>query len=237
MAVYVYSVVATTHPRRLDDLPGVGDPPATLRTVGNRKLSAVISDAPEGLRPKRRDLAAHQDVQERLMADGPVLPLQFGFTAADDEAVRAVLEEHADAFAERLRAVEGCSEYHLKAAQDEDSMLRRVLAESDEARALNERIRGGADNPELPLALGELVAQEVQARQERLAASVLEALRPLAREENTSPATGNDFLNVSFLVTRDGEADFRTSVRKLATELGDDFDLRLRGPLPAYSFV
>ncbi|MFF9482781.1 GvpL/GvpF family gas vesicle protein [Streptomyces sp. NPDC014733] len=237
MAVYVYSVVATTHPQRLDDLTGVGDPPATLRTVSNRKLTAVVSDAPENLRPKRRDLTAHQDVQERLMADGPVLPLQFGFTAADDEAVRAVLEEHADAFSERLRAVKGCTEYHLKAAQDEDAMLRRVLEESDEARSLNEQIRGGANDPGLPLALGELVAQEVQARQEQLAASVLKALRPLAREESASPATGNDFLNVSFLVARDDEEEFRTSVQKLAAELGADFDLRLRGPLPAYSFV
>ncbi|WP_405747072.1 GvpL/GvpF family gas vesicle protein [Streptomyces sp. NBC_01525] len=237
MAVYVYSVVATTHPQRLDGLPGVGDPPATLRTVRGGKLSAVVSDAPEDLRPKRRDLAAHQDVQERLMADGPVLPLQFGFTTTDDDAVRAVLEERADALSERLRAVEGCTEYHLKAAQDEDSLLRQVLEESGEARALNEQIRSGANNPELPLALGELVAQEVQIRQDRLAASVVEALRPFAREESTSQAAGNDFLSVSFLVARDNEEGFRTSVRKLAAELGDDFDLRLRGPLPAYSFV
>ncbi|MFE7359387.1 GvpL/GvpF family gas vesicle protein, partial [Streptomyces sp. NPDC057543] len=88
MAVYVYSIVLTTHPQRLDGLDGVGDPPTTLRTVHTDKLSAVVSDAPEELRPKRRDLAAHQAVQERLMADGTVLPLQFGFTTTDDDAVR-----------------------------------------------------------------------------------------------------------------------------------------------------
>ncbi|MFC9758920.1 GvpL/GvpF family gas vesicle protein, partial [Streptomyces sp. NPDC056921] len=66
MAVYVYSIVPTSHPQRLDGLDGVGDPPAALRTVQTGKLSAVISDAPEELRPKRRDLGAHQAVQERL---------------------------------------------------------------------------------------------------------------------------------------------------------------------------
>ncbi|MFF2409534.1 GvpL/GvpF family gas vesicle protein [Streptomyces sp. NPDC058092] len=237
MAVYVYSIVLTTHPQRLDGLNGVGDPPATLRTVHTEKLSAVVSDAPKELRPKRRDLGAHQAVQEQLMADGTVLPLQFGFTTTDDEAVRTVLEDRADEFSERLRALEGCVEYHLKAAQDENAMLRQILQESAEARELNDAIRSGSSSPELPLALGELVSQEVQARQDQLAAGVLDALRGFAREERSSQATGNDFLSVSFLVERDNEKSFLSEEQGLAKELGEDFDLRLLGPLPAYSFV
>lgn len=201
------------------------------------ELVAVVSDAPEDLRPKRRDLGAHQAVQERLMADGTVLPLQFGFTTQDDDAVRAVLEERKDEFAERLRALEGCVEYHLKAAQDEDALLRQILLESDEARGLNEEIRGGNSSPDLSFALGELVSREVQERQDRLAAGVLDALRGFAREERSSQATGNDFLNVSFLVERDKEQTFLGEEQGLAKELGEDFDLRLLGPLPAYSFV
>ncbi|MEV5200740.1 GvpL/GvpF family gas vesicle protein [Streptomyces sp. NPDC053720] len=237
MPVYVYSILLPTHPQRLDGLNGVGDPPAALRTVHSEKLSAVVSDAPEELRPKRRDLGAHQAVQESLMADGTVLPLQFGLTATDDEAVRAVLEDRADEFGERLRALEDCVEYHLKAAQDEDALLRQILRESDEARELNEAIRSGSSSPELPLALGELISQEVQARQGRLAAGVIDALRGFAREERSSQATGNDFLNVSFLVTRDNEKNFLSEQQGLAEELGEEFDLRLLGPLPAYSFV
>ncbi|MGW7487427.1 GvpL/GvpF family gas vesicle protein [Streptomyces sp. NPDC054786] len=237
MSVYVYSIVATTHPQRLDGLDGVGKPPSTLRTVRTEELSAVVSDAPEELRPKRRDLAAHQAVQERLMADGSVLPLQFGFTTTDDEAVREVLEERTEEFAERLEALAGCAEYHLKAAQDEDAMLRQILQESDEARALNEQIRSGTGSPDLPLALGELISKEVQARQDRLAGGVLDALRGFAREESGSQPAGNDFLSVSFLVERDNEKSFLAAEQDLAKELGEDFDLRLLGPLPAYSFV
>ncbi|MFI5753077.1 GvpL/GvpF family gas vesicle protein [Streptomyces sp. NPDC051644] len=237
MAVYVYSIVRATHSQRLEGLHGVGDPPTALRTVRTKMLSAVVSDAPEELRPKRRDLSAHQAVQEQLMADGTVLPLQFGFTTTDDDAVRAVLEDGTDKFSERLRALEGCVEYHLKAAQDEDALLRQILQESDEARELNEEIRSGRSSPELPLALGELVSQEVQARQDRLAVAVLDALRGLAREERSSQPTGNDFLNVSFLVKRDNEKTFLGAEQDIAKELGADFDLRLVGPLPAYSFV
>lgn len=237
MPVYVYSIVATSHPRHLKALNGVGDPPSTLRTVRSEELTAVVSDAPEELRPKRRDLGAHQAVQEALMADGTVLPLQFGFTTTDDDAVREVLEERAEEFTERLEALEGCAEYHLKAAQAEEALLRQILSESDEARALNEQLRSGTGGPEMPLALGELIAREVQDRQEALAGQLVDALRGFAREERLSQATGDDFLSVSFLVEQDNEKSFLGAQQDLAKELGEDFDLRLLGPLPAYSFV
>ncbi|GAA1149149.1 GvpL/GvpF family gas vesicle protein [Streptomyces hebeiensis] len=237
MAVYVYSITGSSHPRRLEGLGGVGDPPRELRTVEGGSLTAVVSDAPEPLRPKRRDLAAHHAVQERLMADGVVLPLRFGLTAPDDEAVRAALEERADEYRTRLRALRGCVEYHVKAAQQEESMLRQILQQSEEARRLNEEIRSGADRPDLPLALGELVAREVQVRQNALATRVVETLRPYAREERSSEPTGEDFVNVSFLVDHTDEEGFVSAERGLVDDLGDAFDVRVRGPLPAYSFV
>ncbi|MER5743300.1 GvpL/GvpF family gas vesicle protein [Streptomyces sp. NPDC002225] len=237
MAVYVYAVVERTHPQRLDDVPGVGDPPTRLRAVHAEKLSAVVGDAPEDLRPKRRDLAAHHAVQEHLMKDGTVLPLQFGFVTTDDDAVRTVLEQRAEWFLERLRALEGCVEYNLKASQDEDALLRQILGESEEARRLNDEIRSGNGAPNLPVMLGELVSGEVQVREGRTAAAIVESLRGFAREEHTSQPLGDDFLNVSFLVERDKEKPFLATERELAEELGPDCDLRLRGPLAAYSFV
>ncbi|MFH8568011.1 GvpL/GvpF family gas vesicle protein [Streptomyces sp. NPDC017993] len=237
MVVYVYSIVATTHPQRLDDLDGVGDQPSTLRTVRSGKLAAVVSDTPEGLRPKRRDLAAHQAVQERLMADGTLLPLQFGLTAADDDAVRAALEERAEKYTTRLRVLQGCAEYHLKATQDEESLLRQILLDSEEARGLNEEIKSGRGRPDLPVALGELIAREVRARQDKQATEVIGALGRLAREERVSQPTGADFLTVSFLVEGGRAENFVSAEKELAAELGEDFAFRLRGPLPAYSFV
>jgi alkanesulfonate monooxygenase SsuD/methylene tetrahydromethanopterin reductase-like flavin-dependent oxidoreductase (luciferase family) len=237
MAVYIYSITGKEHPLRLGDLQGVGETPADLRVVKAGLLCAVVSDAPEDLRPKRRDINAHQAVQERLMADGTVLPLRFGLMAADDEAVQAALEERAEEYVDRLRVLEGCTEYHLKASQNEDALLRQILQESTAARQLNEEIRAGTAGPDTPVQLGELVAREVETRQEALAAGVIEALRPFAREFDSSTPTGSDFLSVSFLVTDDQEEGFLTTELSVANQLGDDFELRLSGPLPPYSFV
>ncbi|BDH06458.1 MULTISPECIES: GvpL/GvpF family gas vesicle protein [Streptomyces] len=237
MGVYVYSVTDKQHPLRLDDLRGVGESPGPLRAVTAGSLCAVVSDAPEDLRPKRRDVGAHQEVQERLMADGTVLPLRFGLVAASDDEVRAALEERAEDYADRLRELEGCAEYHLKVSQDEESLLRQILAESPQARQLNDEIRAGSDDPSAPVRLGELVAQEVQARQEALAAGVVEALRPFARDLDSSQPTGSDFVSVSFLVADDQEEAFLTTELSVAHQLGEGFDFRLNGPLPPYSFV
>ncbi|MGW3045945.1 GvpL/GvpF family gas vesicle protein [Kitasatospora sp. NPDC001159] len=237
MTLYVYSITAATHPRNLDGLTGVGEAPAELRTVCVDTLCAVVSEAPEGLRPKRRDLMAHQAVQERLMTTGAVLPLRFGFTAPDDDAVRRVLEERREEYTQRLAALEGCAEYHLKAAIEGDVLLRQILQESPEARRLNDDIKAGDAGPDLSLALGELVTQEVLARHQALASGVIEALRPHTLQERISEPTGDDFLNISFLVDEEHQEPFLAAEKGLIHELGRDFDFRLYGPLPAYSFV
>ncbi|MGK4585246.1 GvpL/GvpF family gas vesicle protein [Kitasatospora sp. HPMI-4] len=237
MAVYVYSITAAGHPQHLDGLTGVGDPPAQLRIVRAGPLSAIVSDTSEDLRPKRRDLLAHQTVQERLMADGTVLPLRFGLTAGDDDAVREVLEQHCDEYTQRLAALDDCAEYHLKVSIDEDVLLRQVLAESGDARRLNDDIKAGNSNPDLPLALGELVVKEVQARHQAMGAGITESLRPHVREERMSEPTGGDFLNISFLVDGENRERFLSAEKDLTDELGEVFNFRLYGPLPAYSFV
>jgi hypothetical protein len=237
MAVYIYSIAGKQHPLHIDDLGGIGEAPSGLRTVTAGPLCAVVSDAPEDLRPKRRDIIAHQEVQERLMADGTALPMRFGLMAADDEAVRLALEQNADDYTDRLQTLEGCVEYNLKASQEEDALLRQILRESNVARELNDKIRSGNASPDASLRLGELVAQEVDARQEALATGVREALRPFARRLESSHPTGSDFLSVSFLVAEDQEEAFLTAELSVAHQLGDDFNFRLNGPLPPYSFV
>jgi hypothetical protein len=242
MAVHVYSITFKDHPLRLDDLDGVGPSPARLRTVTAGPLCAVVSDAPEDWPPGQqgigtdRDIETHRAVPKRLMADGTVLPLRFGYTAPDDEAVRLALEERSDDYADRLGQLEGCVEYHLKASQDEEMLLREILSESEAARRLDDRIRAGTAAPDTAPRLGELVAAETRARQEALASGVVEALRPFARQIDSTRADGTDFLSVSFLVNEEQDELFLATELSLAHQMGEGFEFRLDGPLPPYSF-
>ncbi|MER6096512.1 GvpL/GvpF family gas vesicle protein [Streptomyces sp. NPDC001728] len=237
MALYVYAITAENHPLDIDGLSGVGSEPASVRGISSGPLCAVVSDISEKIRPKRRDLSIHQEVQEHLMRGGPVLPLQFGYTAADESTVEQVLQRDADGYLANLDRVEGCAEFHVRASQDEGDLLRLILRETPEARELNERIRGGDRDPQLPLALGQLVAAQVRERQDALASALVEALVPYAREHTVRQASGEDFLNFSLLVPDDRQEAFRTEAADLARQAGDGVEFRLNGPLPPYSFV
>ncbi|KUL54458.1 gas vesicle protein [Streptomyces sp. NRRL F-4489] len=237
MGTYVYAITAADHPLRLDGVRGIGEPATRLRTVRARDLAAVVSDAPGSLRAKRRDLLAHQGVQSRLMSDGAVLPMRFGLVGDDDEQVAAVLAEQHDAYAERLAEVGGRLEFNLKVAREEDDLLREIMTDSDEVRRLNARTRQESATHQDKMALGELVAREVQARQERTGSELVERLSPAAERSAVSEPTGSHFLNVSFLVPRERTAAFSEAVHQEAERRGDAYTFTLHGPLPPYSFV
>lgn len=238
MALYVYAITGKDHPHHLDGLTGVGSHPSPVRTVAAGPLCAVVSDISEEIRPKRRDLQVHQEVLASLMADAVVLPLQFGYLAPDDQVVQQALEENRDRYLAALARLDGCAEYHVRASQvDEDELLRKILLDSPEARELNEQIRAGAQDPKLPLALGELVAREVQERHDLLAAELVQALIPYGREHVTHPPSSPDFLNLSLLVAHDRTEEFLAAQAGLAGQIEAGVDFRLTGPLPPYSFV
>ncbi|MEV6316335.1 GvpL/GvpF family gas vesicle protein [Streptomyces sp. NPDC051776] len=237
MAVYIYAITAADHPLRLDGLKGVGETGGDLTTVGSGSHRAVVSEAPEELRAKRRDLVAHQTVQERLLEDGAVLPMRFGLVAPDEEAVAEALEENAESYTERLGQLDGCVEYNLKVARDEDDLLREIVDESEEIRALNERTRQNPDAHDDKVALGELISQEVERRHNNAVLEVVDAAAPAAVTYTPGDPTREHFLNVSFLVERKRAGEFSQAVAAEAERRGRAYDLTLHGPLPPYSFV
>ncbi|WP_409472142.1 GvpL/GvpF family gas vesicle protein [Streptomyces sp. HC307] len=236
MSLYVYAITEASHPLRLDDLKGVGES-SELRVVRGDSLCAVVSEAPEDLSVARRNLEAHHTVQERLWSDGVTLPLGFGFIAQDEEAVRAVLEQSAEQYSQRLAELTGRVEFNVKGVQDEDTLLRQIVEESDRIRELNEATREGRGSPEQRVELGQLVAQEVQARQEALAERVVAALRPLGYAENLSAPSQQYFVNASFLVDGEKSEEFTNACAELSEQLPEGAELRLGGPLPPYSFA
>ncbi|MEU1513446.1 GvpL/GvpF family gas vesicle protein [Streptomyces sp. NPDC005811] len=237
MSTYVYGIAARSHPALSEGLAGVGDPPRPLRVLTEGDLVAVVSDAPDELRPKRRELLAHQNVLAETGADGCVLPMRFGSVAPDDDTVIDVLAERSEHYRERLEALDGKVEYNVKASHVQDAVLHQVMADSAELRALAEaNRRAGGGTYEQRLRLGEVVAGAVRAREAEDAAEVRQALRPLATAAGVGPESTGWLANVSFLVERDGAAAFLEAAEKLR-KARPHLDVRVNGPLPPYSFV
>jgi hypothetical protein len=237
VSTYVYGITAASHPSLPEGMGGVGDPPLPVRILKEGDLAAVVSDAPEGLRPKRKDLLAHQNVLSEAGADGCILPMRFGSVAPDDGTVTGVLAERAEHYLERLRALDGKVEYNVKATHDEEAVLHRVMSENPEIRAMAEANRqAGGGSYEQKLQLGEMVVAAVQAREAEDASAVQQALEPAADAISVGPESTGWLANVSFLVERDKAAEFLNEVEQVR-KAQPHLDLRVNGPLPPYSFV
>ncbi|WP_416970905.1 GvpL/GvpF family gas vesicle protein [Streptomyces sp. 4F14] len=237
MSTYVYGIAASTHPALPEGGQGVGDPPTAVRVLREGPLAALVSDAPAELRPKRRDLLAHQEVLVEAGARGCVLPMRFGSVAPDDAAVTEVLAQRAEHYRERLRALDNKVEYNVKASHLEEAVLHLVLADSPELRALAEANRQeGGGSYEQKLRLGELIATAVRAREAEDAAAVRGALEPLAVAVDPGPGSTGWLANVSFLIDRDASAAFAEAVEAFR-KTHPHLEVRLAGPLPPYSFV
>ncbi|MFK4186009.1 GvpL/GvpF family gas vesicle protein [Streptomyces sparsogenes] len=237
MSTYVYGITQGTVPDLRDKLLGIGDPPKPVRALTEGELSAIVSDCPEQLRPKRRDLIAHQHVLAEVSGGRAVLPMRFGSVSPSDEDVRGVLAEQADRYQAQLRRLAHRVEYNVKAVHDEDAVLHQVLAEEPELRAMAEANRAaGGGTYEDRLRFGELMAGAVRAREVRDAQLVEKALAATAEEVRPGPESGGWFVNLSFLVGEDGGDALTEAVAELE-RAHPRLKLRVHGPLPPYSFV
>ncbi|MCC3654943.1 MULTISPECIES: GvpL/GvpF family gas vesicle protein [Streptomyces] len=237
MSTYVYGIMDGDRPDLPESLAGVGDPPHPVRVLRAGGLAAVVSDCPEQLRPKRRDLLAHQHVLAEAGADGAVLPLRFGSLSADDDAVLAVLTEHAGHYRAQLAELDGRVEYNVKAVHREEDVLRLVVSEDPEIRALTEANRAsGGGSHEDRLRLGELVAGAVRAREVQDGKAVEAALASAAEQQSPGPESSGWLVNLSFLMQRDEAAAFMESVEDVRRN-HPHLDIQVTGPLPPYSFV
>ncbi|MGW5329259.1 GvpL/GvpF family gas vesicle protein [Streptomyces sp. NPDC004014] len=237
MSTYVYGITARTHPALPEGMTGVGEPPLPVRVLTAGELAAVVSDAPEGLRPKRRDLLAHQNVLAEAGAGGCVLPMRFGSVAPDDDSVTQVLGERAQHYQERLRELDGKVEYNVKATHVEEAVLHRVMAENAELRSLAEANRtSGGGSYDDKIRLGEMVAAAVKDKEAEDAAEVRSALESAGSALSVGPESTGWLVNLSFLVPRDTAEEFLAAVEQVRTS-HPHLDVRLNGPLPPYSFV
>lgn len=237
MSTYVYGIAASSHPSLPEGMGGVGDPPREVRILREGDLAAVVSEAPEGLRPKRKDLLAHQNVLSEAGAAGCVLPMRFGSVAPDDNSITGVLAERAEHYKERLRALDNRVEYNVKANHVEEAVLHQVMAESPDIRGLAEANRqAGGGSYDDKIRLGELVAAAVKAKEADDGAAVQRALEPVADDVSMGPESTGWLANVSFLVNRETAESFLAAVEQLRKDM-PHLEVRVNGPLPPYSFV
>jgi hypothetical protein len=237
MSTYVYGFTRSSHPFHIAGMTGVGAQAPTLRVLRCGDLAAVVSDAPDSLRARRRDLETHHRILQALGTAGTVLPMRFGVVAPDDSAIEAELQVEADHYRGLLARLANKVELNVKGTHRQDAILRALLLEHETLRERNDALRrksGGSYAEQVRF--GEDMAAALEDRRGEDAREVLARLEPHACDTRLGTEAGG-FVNASFLVDAAARQAFEISFAELQCEISEVADLRLFGPLPPYSFV
>ncbi|WP_217168204.1 GvpL/GvpF family gas vesicle protein [Streptomyces sp. AC512_CC834] len=230
-ALYVYGI--TPAGVRTPRSPGVDGAPVRLLTESG--LCAAVSAAPPRLRPRRRDLLAHQAVLDELAAQGPLLPMRFAVLSPRTDTLTSQLRTDAAHLAGQLDGVRGCVEMNVKGTVVPGHFA-DLVRRDDNLRNLALRTRRRPDY-EANVRLGEAIALGVRREARRAAREVIDHLAPLAVRTVQGATDDEQVLSASFLLRSADETRFREAVAARARACGGRLALGVTGPLPCYSFV
>jgi hypothetical protein len=238
VAQYVYGIVeaSSTAPRGR----GIGGAP--LRLVVGEDAAALVSEIrADNLRLGREAVQVHARVLERALKRGPVLPMRFGVVMSDaEEVLGRVLKEHGPELRAQLAEMEGKVEIRIRAAYDEESLLRDVVRERPQIAMLRNSVATRPANASYydRIRLGELVAAAVERHREIDAQAIIEALGAHALAVATGePSHERVVMQASFLVERSHLPAFNAMVDQVAEGYGGQIRFKYTGPLPPHSFV
>lgn len=216
--LYVYAVVDGA-PAEL----GLGIEEAPLRVVAYGRVAAVVSEHEQAPEPAEKTLWQHEEVAERLLEGGAVLPMRFGATVAGAKKLEALLRARQEEFVGLLAMVRGAVELSVRAELPASDLDREPAggAATEQSGTEYMRDRGRA-------------LRSADRAKERLH----QPLKDLARRALLLEPRGAGWERAfrgAYLVDGERVETFAARVDGLAEELGAE--VSCTGPWPPYSFV
>jgi hypothetical protein len=236
--LHVYGVIRADTPLP-EGLQGLYETPVT--TVVDDGLAALVSESVEVANARRAELLCHARILEQVVETDTVLPMQFGVSMPDEQAVRTeLLVAHRPRLESLMTQLDGAVQLTVKVVYREDDALREVLRRSPQLLRTRERLASlPPDAAHFQRAeFGQAVATELERMGNRDGADILAALVPLAlAHAEGRHVSAYHILNSSFLVRRDGRTHFDEAVGAVAQQWNELATVRYLGPQPPYGFV
>jgi Gas vesicle synthesis protein GvpL/GvpF len=235
---YVYCIIESTEPLRFGGI-GIGAQPSEVHTINYRDVAAVVSDTPlEVHDATRENVLAHERVNETVMREHTVIPMSFGTVFKTREDIIELLRGAYDAFRDVLGKMHDKLEFGVKVLWDRDGMVREIERDDDDVRRLKKEIAAQKGSTYFArVQYGRLIDQALQARSERYANDIFQALGDVSVASRTNKPIGDKMImNAAFLVGRDHEAAFDARVKSIGARY-DTLTFKYTGPWPPYNFV
>jgi hypothetical protein len=235
---YLYALIAQGPEREFGPC---GIDGGVVYTIAKGRIAAVVSDLPgEKIRPERRNLAAHQQILQRLLETSTPLPTAFGVIAPSARTVEKILSANQEIFLEQLRRLEGRVEMGLRVAWDVPNIFEYFINTHSELKAARDSLLGRQREPtqEERIEVGRLFDRTLQEDREAyadqlegiLSAHCDEIKRNKCRDER-------EVMNLACLVGKQVLKDFEAGVFEAAQLFDNNFSFNYNGPWAPHNFV
>lgn len=241
-AWYLYGITRAASAAVVEGSTGIDGFPIEVVAAG--PLAAVVSGVrpsdgwgvgPDGdvdleaLAPRAR---SHEEVLERLLDRGPVLPLRFGVVYPHLAPVRSILEVRRESLEAELHRLDGCAEWGLTLTLDSDTPAADRGAHAT---------AGGRDylvGRRSERQRAELRSDEAARTAAALHGELLEVAADAVVQPASGPGARNVVLRASYLVPGAAADEFRSRAeeRLVAAPAGLGLTGELTGPWPPYHF-
>ena len=239
---WLYGIVRWPEPRLESLGAGVGEPATPVAAVPHRSVAALVSrvrphavGSAQGVRGLRRDLRAHADVLNRVVAVGAtVLPATFGLMFPREESLESqFLKPQYRTLVAQLDRLDDAVEVTLKASYVEDRILEEVVASTPRLATWR------ATTLDAKIDLGKQIAEALRAKRYRESRLILDELSAAAREVKLRDGGVAEtiVLDASLLVPRKSLPKFDQALTQVSRSARGRMEFDCVGPLPPYSFV
>lgn len=215
-----------------------------VQTIAHGGLVALVSDAHHAdythlYKPNLvQMLADHQQVSERVMPlVSSLLPVKFG-TLLKTEEVQALLERHHTALQPALDTLTDKVEVEVVMTWE----LEKVFAQIAQAPQISQlraemATKSPAEAQALQIKAGQVVQSTLEAYRDTLQKQIVSSLSTVADDVEINPTHNEQVVaNVAFLLPAEKQAAFDAQVELLDAQLEGQYNFKIVGPLPAYSF-
>jgi hypothetical protein len=235
--VYVYGIVraGSAAPAGLE---GVAQ--RRVSTIEGEGVAALASELEaEPFRVRRRDLDRHLQILESVFDETTVVPCAFGTVLQSRQALENdLLDARREELLGLLERLDKRVQLNVKAAYDEDTVLRELVQTDAEIARLREQTRALGDAAHMAnIRLGELVAAalagQAAADRQRIGDRLAAEADEVVADETAVPLV----LKASFLVARDRLKAFDAALETLAAEEAPRLVFEAIGPLPPTAFA
>jgi len=248
---YIYCIINEGKKKEFG-LPGISERGDEVYASYYEELAAVISNSPVKKFPiNRKHTMAHQKVMEELMKNYTVLPVRFSTIAeardgvSPEERIRErVLRERGEEFRELLAYMADKVELGIKVLwTDMKAVYAEIVEENKEIKLLRQKLMGKpAHKTHSSRAhLGEMVMNALNAKRDRLASKIMQALKKYSVDSKKNKLFGdNMIMNGAFLVQKNQVPNFDKYIDELDKRMGEKgtgIKFKYVGPVPPCNFV